>query len=317
MGSPWPFTAWGMDVIGPIEPPASNGHRFILVAIDYFTKWVDASTHKVITKKVVADFVRNNLVCWFGIPESIITDNGANIYSDLMREICKKFKISHRNSTAYRLQINGVVEAANKNIKRILMKIVDGNREWHENFPYALLGYRTTIRTSTGATLYMLVYESEAVIPTKVEIPLLKVIQEVGLDDSEWIHSRMEQLMLIDEKRLDAVCHGQLYQNRIIKVFNKKVKPRRFTPGQLVLKKIFPHQDKAKGSSDQIERIKAGQNGVYTLNAHHQQQTRMVSLFSEARVTSSSPLSLNNNNAPFFHPSHLRPFSTLLKMEPP
>ncbi|XP_070032330.1 uncharacterized protein [Nicotiana tomentosiformis] len=57
MGSPWPFTTWGMDVIGPLEPTASNGHHFILVAIDYFTKWVEASTYKAVTKKVVADFV--------------------------------------------------------------------------------------------------------------------------------------------------------------------------------------------------------------------------------------------------------------------
>lgn len=78
MGSPWPFSAWSMDVIGPIEPPASNGHRFILVAIDYFTKWVEASTYKTVTKKVLADFVHNNIICRFGIPESIITDNAAN-----------------------------------------------------------------------------------------------------------------------------------------------------------------------------------------------------------------------------------------------
>ncbi|XP_047257539.1 uncharacterized protein LOC124889615 [Capsicum annuum] len=232
MGSLWPFSTWGMDVIGPIEPPASNRYRFILVSIDYFTKWVEASTHKAVTKKVVEDFVCNNLVCRFGILESIITDNGTNLNSDLMREICERFKISHQNSTAYQPQMNGVVEVANKNIKRILRKIVDGNREWHEKLSYALLGYRTTIRTSTGATPYMLVYGSEA---------------EVGLDDAEWVRSRIEQLMLIDEKRLDAVYHGQLYQNRMIKAFNKKVKPHRFTPGQLVLKKIFPHQGKAKG----------------------------------------------------------------------
>ncbi|XP_016553862.1 uncharacterized protein LOC107853354 [Capsicum annuum] len=143
--------------------------------------------------------------------------------------------------------MNRAVELINKNIKRILRKIVDGNREWHEKCPYALLGYSTTIRTSTGETPYMLVYGSEAVIPAKVEIPLLRIIQEVGQDDVEWIRSRIEQLMLSDEKRLDIVCHGQLYQNRMIKEFNKKVKPTRFTLVQLVLKKIFPHQDEAKG----------------------------------------------------------------------
>ncbi|XP_055814565.1 uncharacterized protein LOC129884264 [Solanum dulcamara] len=192
MGSPWPFSAWGMDVIRPIDPPASNGHRFILVAIDYFTKWVEASTYKAVTKKVVADFVRNNIICRFGIPESIITDNAANLNSDLMKEICERFKITHRNSTTYRPQMNGAVEAANKNIKKILRKIVDGHRQWHEKLPYALLGYRTTIRTSTGETPYMLVYGSEAVIPAEVEIPSLRIIQKVGLDDAEWIRNRIE-----------------------------------------------------------------------------------------------------------------------------
>ena len=61
--------------------------RFILVAIDYFTKWVEAASYKLITKKVVVDFVRNNLICRFGVPESIITDNGANLNSHFMRDI--------------------------------------------------------------------------------------------------------------------------------------------------------------------------------------------------------------------------------------
>ena len=65
MSSPWPFVACGMDVIGPIEPSASNRHRFILVAIDYFTKWVEPASKKSVTKKVVADFVHNNLICRF------------------------------------------------------------------------------------------------------------------------------------------------------------------------------------------------------------------------------------------------------------
>ena len=122
MSSPWPFVAWGMDVIGPIETAASNGHRFILVAIDYFTKWVEAASYKSVIKKVVADFVRNNLICRFGVPESIINDNGATINSHLMKEICEQFKIIDRKSIAYHPQMNRDVEAANKNIKNILRK---------------------------------------------------------------------------------------------------------------------------------------------------------------------------------------------------
>ncbi|XP_049387779.1 uncharacterized protein LOC125852094, partial [Solanum stenotomum] len=214
MSSPWPFAAWGMDVIGPIEPAASNGHRFILVAIDYFTKWVEAASYKVVTKKVVADFVRNNLICRFGVPESIITNNG----------------------------MNGVVEAANKNIKRM----IDNYKCWHENLPYVLLGYRTTIRTSTRANPYLLVYGTEAVIPAEVEIPSLRFIQEAKLSDAEWVRDRYEQLALIDEKKMSVVCHGQLYQQRMTRAFNKKGRVRTFEVGQLVLKCIFPHQEEYK-----------------------------------------------------------------------
>ncbi|XP_075097920.1 uncharacterized protein LOC142175240 [Nicotiana tabacum] len=80
------------------------------------------------------------------------------LLSDLIREICGKFKIVHHNSTAYMPQMNGSVEAPNKNIKRILREIVDSHSQWHVKLPFALLGYRTMMRTSIGATLYMLVY---------------------------------------------------------------------------------------------------------------------------------------------------------------
>lgn len=85
-----------------------------------------------------------------------------------------------------------------------------------------MLGYHTTIRTSTGATPYMFVYGSEAVIPAGVEIPSLRIVQEVGLDDAKWICSRIEQLMLIDENRVNAIYHGQLYQNTMSRAFKKE-----------------------------------------------------------------------------------------------
>ncbi|XP_070004584.1 uncharacterized protein [Nicotiana sylvestris] len=96
------------------------------------------------------------------------------------------------------------------------------------------------------ATPYLLVYGIDVVIPAEVEISSLR-IQEVELSDAKLITSRYEKLALIDGKRMNAVCHGQLYQNRISRAFNKRVRPRTFTPGQLVLKQIFMHQDEAKG----------------------------------------------------------------------
>ncbi|XP_075096543.1 uncharacterized protein LOC142174614 [Nicotiana tabacum] len=153
MSAPWPFVAWGIDVIGPIELKASNGHKFILVAIDYFTKWVEAITLKTFTKKVVVDFVHSNLICHFGIPVTIITDNVANLNSRLMEEI--------------------------------LRKTIQSSRQWHEQLPFALLGYRTTVCTSVGATPYLLVYGTEAVIPAEMEIPSLRTIVEAEIEDSK------------------------------------------------------------------------------------------------------------------------------------
>ncbi|XP_027775089.1 uncharacterized protein K02A2.6-like [Solanum pennellii] len=120
----------------------------------------------------------------FGVPESIVTDNGANLNSHLMRGVCDQFKITHRISTAYRPQMNGAVEAANKNIKKILRKMVDNHRGLNEMYPYALLGYRMTVRTSTGSTPYLLVCGTEAVIPAEVETPSLRIIQEAELSNA-------------------------------------------------------------------------------------------------------------------------------------
>ena len=90
---------WGIDMIGEIRPTAYNGHRFILVAIDYFTKWVEASSFATITKNVVAWFIKHNLVCHHGVPERIITDNGTNLNNMMITELCKQFKIQQHNSS--------------------------------------------------------------------------------------------------------------------------------------------------------------------------------------------------------------------------
>ncbi|PKI67203.1 hypothetical protein CRG98_012400 [Punica granatum] len=121
--APWPFSMWGMDVIGPINPKASNGHMFILVAIDYFTKWIEAVTLASVTAKAVARFLRRDVIARYGVPATIITDNAKNLNNKVIDELCAQFKIRHRNSTPYRPQMNDAVEAANKNIKKIIEKM--------------------------------------------------------------------------------------------------------------------------------------------------------------------------------------------------
>ncbi|KAK9034176.1 hypothetical protein V6N11_050351 [Hibiscus sabdariffa] len=221
MTSPWPFSTWGMDVIGPIFPKTSNGHRFIFVIIDYFTKWVEAASFANVTESVIC--------------------------SKMMERICQQFKIKHHRSVTYRPKMNGAVEAANKNIKRIVAKMTTTYRDWHEKLPFALLAYRTSVKTSTGVTPYSLVYGTEAVLPIEVEIPSLRVLLEVELDEAEWIQARYDQLNLIEEKRLKAICHAQMYQRRMIRAHNKKVRPREFREGDLVLKMILPIEKDSRG----------------------------------------------------------------------
>lgn len=99
--------------------------------------------------------------------------------------------------------------------------MVDSYRSWHDMLPYAFLGYHIIVRTLTGETPYALVYGSGAVIPTEVEILSLRTIHKAGLSNEEWVHACHEQLMMIDEKSMSIVCHGQLYQQRNIRAFNK------------------------------------------------------------------------------------------------
>ncbi|XP_016581934.2 uncharacterized protein K02A2.6-like [Capsicum annuum] len=166
MTAPWPFVAWGMDVIESTEPKASNGHRFILI---------------------------------------IVTDNATNLNSHLMQKVCQQFKIMYRNSTPYRPKANGAVKDASKNLKKILCKMVQGSRQWNEKLPFALLGYRTTVWTSIGATPYLLVYGTEVVIPAEIEIVSLRVVVEAEIDNDQWVKTHLEQLSLIDEKILTSI----------------------------------------------------------------------------------------------------------------
>jgi len=176
--TPWPFSMWGIDVIGVIEPKASNGHRFILVAIDYFTKWVEVVSYANVTRKVLAKFIKKELICKYGIPERIITDNATNLNNHMMSKLCEEFKIKHHNSSPYRPKMNRAVEAANKNIKKIIQKMVVTYKDWHEMLSFALHGYRTSVRPSIGATPFSLVHGMEAVLPFEVEIPSLRVLME-------------------------------------------------------------------------------------------------------------------------------------------
>ena len=124
--------------------------------------------------------------------------------------LIREYDIQHHRSSTYRPQTNGVVEAANKNIKRILRKMVDFSGLVREA-PFCIMGLPYIFLYFYRATLYSLVYGMEVVLPVKIEMGSLRVALEQQISETEWAQSRYDQLSLLDERRLRAVNHVQAY----------------------------------------------------------------------------------------------------------
>ncbi|CAM8999249.1 unnamed protein product [Rhodiola kirilowii] len=232
----WPFEAWGLDVVGPINPKASNGHTYILAATDYFSKWAEAVTLREVKKENVVDFITKHIIYQHGVPQRIVTDNGKQFSNKLMTNLCEKFKFKQYKSSMYNTPANGLAEAFNKTLCNLLRKVVGkSKRDWHEKIGEALWAYRTTYKTPTQATLYALVYGVEAVLPLELQIPSMRIAIQEGLSSDENDKLRLAELEALDEKRLQAQQSLQCYQARLSRAFNKKVRPRSFQKGDLVL----------------------------------------------------------------------------------
>ena len=134
MTTPWPFHTWGLDLIGPINPP-SNGYIWILVAIEYFTKWVEAVLLKKATSPTIANFIREHIICRFGIPHKIVGDNGTPFINKDVRKLLDHCHIKYRKSTPYYPQGNGQAEVTNRVLLRILSKMV---HEYEGGWSYLL-----------------------------------------------------------------------------------------------------------------------------------------------------------------------------------
>ncbi|KAL6348421.1 hypothetical protein AAG906_005729 [Vitis piasezkii] len=218
-----------------ISPKSSNDHVFILVAIDYFTKWVEAASYVRLTSARVASFIISHIICRYGVPHDLISDRGVHFRAEV-DTLLQEYVIRHYKSSAYRPQTNGAVEAVNKNIKTILRKIVENSRDWSEKLSFALWAYGTSFRTSIGATPYSLVYGMEVVLPVKIEMGSLRVALKQQIFEREWAQAQFDWLNLLDEKRLRATDHVQAYQRKMARAFRKWVKPRALQKEDLVLR---------------------------------------------------------------------------------
>jgi hypothetical protein len=162
IGKSWPFRGQGLDFIGEIHPGSSKGHQFILVATNYFTKWTEAILSRNVTHREVISFVQEHIICRFGVPQTLTTDQEPSFLSHQFMVFTLSMKIKLLNYSPYYAQANEQAEASNKVLIKIIKKgIRDNLSRWHEKLLYASWAHRTLRHGAMKVTPFELVYGQE------------------------------------------------------------------------------------------------------------------------------------------------------------
>ncbi|GJZ95895.1 reverse transcriptase domain-containing protein [Tanacetum coccineum] len=192
--SPWPFYKWGIDIAGPF-PEGPGKVKFLIVAMDYFTKWIEAKPVATITGNQVKKFVWENIVCRFGLPGEIISDNGKQFRDNPFRDWCEKLCIQQHFASVKHPQTNGLVERANRSLgEGIKARLGKDNKNWLEEISHVLWAHRTMIKSSNGDTPFSLTYGTEAVIPAEIGMPTFRTAEVDVAENDEALEINLELL---------------------------------------------------------------------------------------------------------------------------
>eukprot|EP00253_Pinus_taeda_P028002 PITA_28002 len=250
-----PFQQWGLDFIGEIHPSSSGQHRWILTAIDYFTKWIEAIPCRQANDSVIIQVLEKNTLSRFGCPNKIITDNTAAFRSKKMVNFCHKFHITLGHSTAYYPQGNGLAKSSNKSLIKIIKKVLEENKKnWHKKLVNALWADRLRTKRSIGVSQYELVYGLEAKFPSSLGVPVMKLLQESQAEPN-YMQRRVNQIICLQQTRDQVYSRVQVLQEKLKKAFDRKTKAEYFSIGDKVLKWDSRREDKGKhGKFDSLWR---------------------------------------------------------------
>nr|GEU75704.1 reverse transcriptase domain-containing protein [Tanacetum cinerariifolium] len=161
------FDVWGIDFMGPFS--SSRGNKYILMAVDYLSKWVEEKALHTNDAQVVCKFLKS-LFARFGTPHTIINDRSTHFCNDQFAKIMLMYGVTHRLAIAYHPQTSGQVEVSNRGLKRILERTMGENgASWSDKLDDALWTFRTAFKTPIGCTMYKLVYRKACHLPIELE----------------------------------------------------------------------------------------------------------------------------------------------------
>nr|GEX83031.1 reverse transcriptase domain-containing protein [Tanacetum cinerariifolium] len=221
--STWPFYKWGIDITGPfLEGPEKV--KFLIVAMDYFTKWIEAKLVATITGAQVKKFVWDNIVCRFGLPGEIVSENEKQFRDNLFKDRCEKLSIHQCLASVKHSQANGIVERANRSLGK-------GIKARLEEVSHVLWAHHTMIKSSNGETPFSLTYEAEAVIPVEIGMPTLRTAEVDMIKNTEALEINLD---LLEEKREQAAIQEERSKAKIERYYNARVRSTSFRPRDLV-----------------------------------------------------------------------------------
>ncbi|MCO5555202.1 hypothetical protein L7F22_008745 [Adiantum nelumboides] len=230
-----PFAKWGIDFVGPC-PPAYKSHvQYIIVAMDYLTKWVEAKTTTKNDAKTTAQFLYENIFTRYGLPIEIVSDRGTHFINEMIEQLLDEFMVIHQKSSPYHPQANGQAESTNKILVTILTKIVSESRaDWDQKLHSALWAYRVAYKTSIGMTPFNMVYGIQAILPLEFLIPTLRVAKKLEWTGHE-LSEQIDVLEKLDETRLRAVASIYAQKRNMKSFFDQHVINKEFAIGDYIL----------------------------------------------------------------------------------